>query len=266
LADDNEAFKRTRTYATRIRLRELNFNSEHLLAARNAYVGWIDLMGAGHVMGTSVHKTANFLARLHMAVERARCAINFSGRILPINDGVFFVSNTKREMMSILGYVLILLSANFIAVPRPQDRFLLRGGIAYGPVYYGEMLNAGLQPKKLRESASFMNSLLFGPALIQAFRSESRAPPYGIAIHESARAFYPPGEEPFRMTHWMWWKPNEAVDYPKDTPPLTEMKDCLNHDLNKHFQWLIETLVYHDLEEEKIRGWMSRCQQYFRLS
>jgi hypothetical protein len=265
LAKDTAAFERARTYAKRVREGELNFNSEHLEAAPNAYVGWLDLMGAGHVMGTSVQKTANFLARLHIAVERARRATNFAGRLLPINDGIFIVSTKKREFISLLGHAMIMLSANFIAVPRPHDRFLLRGGIAYGPVYFGEMLNGGLRPKKFRDGASFMNSLMFGPALIQAYRSENSAPPYGIAVHESARAFHPPDEQPFRMTHWMWWAPNEEVDYPQRIPPLTELKDCLSEDLVKHFQWLADSRIYHGLDAAKINHWRDQCQEYFRL-
>ena len=265
MATKKPAFDRVRTFAKRLRKRDLNFNSDHLKPAPNVYVGWLDLMGAGHVMSTSVQKTANFLARLHMAVERARTAIDFSGTILPINDGVFVVSNTKKEIMSLVGRVMITLAANFIAVPRPHDRFLLRGAIAYGPVYFGEMLNKGLRPKKFREEASFMNPLMFGPAIIQAYRSEDNATPYGIALHESARAFHPPDEEPFRMTHWMWWAPNEEVDYPKNVPSLSEIKDCLNEDLNGHFEWLLESELYHGLDATKIRNWQDRCQQYFRL-
>ena len=267
MAKDGQTDEPARAYAKRVREQLLNFNSEHLqnYAVPNAYVGWPDLMGAGHTMGTSVQKTANFLARLHIAVERARSEFDFNGRLLPINDGVFIVTTKKRDLMSLLGGAMILLSANFIAVPRPHDRFLMRGAIAYGPVYFGEMLNPGLQPAKFRESASFMNTLMFGPPLIQAYRAESSAPPYGIAIHESARAFHPPDEAPFRMTHWMWWAPNEPVDYPKKAPPLTALKDCLAKDLESHFRWLLDSLLYHGLDESKVGQWRINCQQYFRL-
>jgi hypothetical protein len=138
VSPENPAFDRVRTYAIKLRSAELNFNSEHIEAAPNVYVGWLDLMGAGHVMSISVQKTANFLARLHIAVERARSAINFSGRLLPINDGIFIVSNSKKEIISLLGRAMIMLAANFVAVPRRHDRFLLRGGVAYGPVYFGD--------------------------------------------------------------------------------------------------------------------------------
>lgn len=266
MASDNDAFDRVRTFAKAARKKDLNFNSEHLKPAANVYVGWLDLMGAGHTMGISVRKSANFLARLHVAIHRAQSAIKFSGRLQTINDGVFIVSSSKREIMSLLGRAMILLACDFVAVPRPQDRFLLRGGIAYGPVYFGKDLIPGLEPKKLRENADFMTPVMFGPAIIQAYRSEASAPPYGIAVHESARAFFPDGEEPFRMTHWPWWAPNESIDYPEQVPPLTELKDCLATDLSHHFDWLGETLIFHGVDFSKISAWKTLCSQYFRIS
>ncbi|MCQ4190727.1 hypothetical protein [Methylocystis suflitae] len=264
-ANIEDEFYHVRTYAKKLRVRELNFNSEHLKAAENYYVGWVDLMGAGHAMGTSVQKTANFLARLHIAIERSRKGCGFEGRLLPINDGVFIVARSKRELMSMVGRTMIMLSANFIAIPRPHDRFLLRSGIAYGPVYFGDDLVPGLRPKQLREGEPFLDRVMFGPALIQAYRGEAAAPPYGVAIHESARAFCPLGEEPFRMTHWMWWAPNEDVNYPPRLPPLTTLKDCLRAELCNHFEWLTSSSIYHGLETNKIQQWRIACKQYFSL-
>lgn len=265
-ADVPQSYMPVRTYAKRLRNSELNFNSGHLKLADNYYVGWLDLMGAGHAMSTSVQKSANFLARLHIAVERARTGCQFDGRLLAINDGIFVVTSSKQQLMSLIGRALILLSANFIAVPRPHDRFFLRGGIAYGPVYFGDDLVAGVRPKKFGQAAAFLDRVMFGPALIQAYRSEASAPPYGVAIHESARAFCPLGEEPFRMTHWMWWAPNERVDYPAKLPPLTDLKDCLSQELGSHFDWLGSTSLYHGLDHSKLTQWRRACEEYFRLA
>lgn len=254
-----------RAYSKAFRSGSLIFNSEHLQAAANYYVGWIDLMGAGHVMSTSVQKSANILARLHMAVERARVGCSFTGRILPINDGVFIVSSRKREITSMMGRVLIALAANFIAVPRPHDRFLLRAGVAFGPMYFGDDLMPGIQPRALREGSPFLERVMFGPPLIQAYREEAAAPPYGIAVHESARAFHPEGDEPFRMTHWMWWAPNEEVDYPSKLPPLTDLKACLLEELESQFEWMEQSGLYHNLDRAKLERWRLASAQYFRL-
>lgn len=255
---------RVRAYAKRLRKEDLRFNSQHIQAAENFYVGWVDLMGAGHAMRTSTQKSANFLARLHMALERSRQAIGFSGSLLAINDGVFVITKSKRELMSMVGRVFVLLSANFIATPKPQDRFLMRGGIAFGPVYSGAQIREGIEPTAFRENTPILESVMFGPAIIQAFKAESAAPPYGVAVHESARAFCSEGDTPFRLTHWPWWAPNEEVDYPKSAP-LGEIKVCLLSDLGAHFNWLRQTLIYHEVEKGKIDQWGEACGQYFAI-
>jgi hypothetical protein len=265
LPSNTKDYNPVQSFCKKFRKNYLNFNSENLAQAENYYVSWIDLMGAGHTMSTSVQKSANLLARLHMAVEYTRASSNFSGYLLPINDGVFIVSKRKREILSIVGGTIISLAANFIATPRPHDRFFLRGAIAYGPVYFGSDLAAGLLPKVQRKSPKYLDRVMFGPALIQAFKSEAAAPPYGVSVHESARAFCPQNEGPFRMTHWMWWAPNEEVDYPSSLPSLTDLKDCLLIALKDQFQWLEWTSIYHGLRGDKLKQWSDSCEQYFRL-
>ncbi len=264
-ASKPDQFEPVRAYAKARRKADLSFNSEHLKPADNVYVGWLDLMGAGHTMGVSVRKSANFLTRLHIAVHRAVTEVGFKGRLLTINDGVFIVTPSKRELMSVMGRALILLACDFVAVPRPHDRFLLRGGIAYGPVYFGADLIPGLSPKKLRDNAEFLAPVMFGPAIIQAYRAESFAPPFGVAVHESARAFFPLGEEPFRMTHWLWWAPNEPVDYPGNATPLHALKACLASDLDGHFAWMEETRIFHGVDHAKLSAWRTECAQYFAV-
>ena len=258
-------FEQVVAYAKTIRKAELNFNSAHIDRAENSYVAWVDLMGAGHAMSISTQKTANFLARLHMAVDRSRRAINFDGKLLVVNDGVFIVANSKQSIISMLGRIFILLAANFIATPRPHDRFLLRGGVAYGPVYFGDQIRGGVSPKSFRDKMTILDSVMFGPAIIQAYKVEALAPPYGVAVHESARSFCPENCSPFLLTHWPWWAPNEQVGYP-DSAPLTTMKDCLAVELDDHFKWLGETLIYHGLDQPKLAQWSSLCGQYFAIA
>ncbi|TDA44288.1 hypothetical protein [Burkholderia pyrrocinia] len=262
---DLESFEQVRTYSKKIRKELLNFNSEHISSAGNSYVGWVDLMGAGHAMSTSTQKTANFLARLHMAVERSRLDTKFDGRLLVVNDGVFVVAKTKHSLISMMGRIFILLAANFIATPRPHDRFLVRGGISYGPVYFGDQLRDGVSPKKFRDAIDILDTVMFGSAIIQAYKAESIAPPYGVAVHESARAFSQEGSSPFLTMYWPWWAPNETVDYP-NAAPLTKLKDCLLFDLKRHFQWIDSTLIYHGLDRQKIEQWSRSCAEYFRIA
>jgi hypothetical protein len=74
------------------------------LGGEPSYVLWIDLMGAGSLMRTSMQKTANALARLHMSASYAASKSGFVGSFLPINDGFFAFSPKKADVIRLLGY------------------------------------------------------------------------------------------------------------------------------------------------------------------
>jgi hypothetical protein len=255
-------WKNVRSYSKRVNREQLGFTSENLAAPENFYVAWLDLMGAGHMMSTSVHKTANFLVRLHMCVELARRKSGYTVRTLPINDGIFIVSKKKGELMTIVQHAMTLLAARFIATPRAHDRCLMKGGIAYGPVYEGSQLTSGMTLRKLRVKSEFLERLMFGPAIIQAYMSESAAPPYGIAIHESARSFSATGEPPFQMSHWLWWQEHKEAKRAHGLPSLVDLKDVLCAELERQFNWMTSTLLLHGLTLEKINQWKAISKQY----
>ncbi|WP_244478312.1 hypothetical protein [Methylobacterium sp. Leaf113] len=220
-------------------------------------------MGAGNLMSVSLEKPANALVRLHMAVEQATHQ-HTSAYTLPINDGVFIICPSTFEIQTVVQSIMIDLAAIFISTPDPQNKFLLRGAIAYGPVYRGDAIAAGLSPAKRVKHQQTLSRVAFGPAIIQAFRSESNAPPYGIAIHESARAFAPPNSSPFLMSHWLWWIAHADLKQPSGAPPLSVLKDVLCSDILSHFKWLRSTLIMHGITNEKVSQWEQMVQQYFR--
>lgn len=251
-----------RKYSKRITKEVLGFTAANIKPAKNYYVAWLDLMGAGHIMSTSVPKAANFLVRLHMSVELAIRNSGYTFRTLPINDGIFIVGERKGELITVLQHAMTLLAARFVATPRAHDRCLLKGGIAYGPVYEGAQLVEGIAHKKLRNSPEFLERVLFGSAIIQAYRAEASAPPYGIAVHESARAFSADGEPPFNMTHWLWWQEHAEAKKASGLPSLVDLRDVLAIELERQFNWMTSTLLLHGLQQEKISQWRAMSKQY----
>lgn len=218
----------------------LSLSSERLEKMENVYVAWLDLMGAGNLMTVSVHKTANAIARIHLAVHYACRDHSFQGDLLPINDGVFILSKTKSEIMTILRAAMVMLAGNFIARPKHPERFLVRSSIAYGPVCHGRQLSAVLDKQHItNEARNSLKNVMFGPPIIQAYHGERLAPPFGIAIHESARAFSANGEEPFRAVWWLWWQSNDDGAFPTPTPQaLPRLKDILMFELRNYFAYL----------------------------
>ena len=70
-AAEPQKWSNIRSYSKRVSGERLGFTSEKIGEPKNCYVAWVDLMGTGHMMSSSVHKAANFLARLHMCIEIA---------------------------------------------------------------------------------------------------------------------------------------------------------------------------------------------------
>jgi class 3 adenylate cyclase len=262
MAKAHEELEHIRKYAQKLSDENLKFTTEGLSAADNQYVAWLDLMGAGHIMATSISKTANFLVRLHMAVEIAVQKSGYELITLPINDGIFIISPTKGQLVTIVQHAMTLLAARFIATHQQQDRCLMRGGIAYGPVYMGDVLKAGVSKKKLRES-EFLKRVMFGPPIIQAYRSEGNAPPYGIAVSESARAFAAPNERPFQMTHWLWWQTNAEAAPPKGISEMVQIKRLLANEMVGYFDWMAKGLLFQGVPPEKLKQWRESSAQYF---
>lgn len=242
------------------------FNAENINSATNCYVAWIDLMGAGHLMSTSIQKSANFLARLHMVVESTKRDTGFNGETVAINDGIYLISPSQEQTEAVLTIVIARLSGLFLAIPRPHDRLLARSGLAYGPVYNAKHLNKGTGVRKNKRFPELYRNVAFGPPIIQAYQSEGNAPPFGIAIHESARSFSEPGTLPFRMTHRLWWQASKNIVDLGRLPALTSLKDELHAELKQHFKWMKSTQMLHSLPDGKIEKWMSMSDQYFSLA
>lgn len=250
-----------------LRQRELyKFNSEDINSATNCYVAWIDLMGAGHLMSTSIQKSANFLARLHMVSESSKYDSGFDGQTIAINDGIYLISPSRQRIEMVLVLMLARLSGLFLATPRPQDRLLARAGLAYGPVYDSKHLCKGTGVRKIKRFPMIYANVAFGPPIIQAYQSESNAPPYGVAVHESARSFSEPGSLPFRMTHWLWWQASPETIKAGGLPGLSTLKDELRSALCNHFDWMRTTQIFHGLPDGKVEKWKAQVQQYFSLA
>lgn len=242
--------------------KELAFDGSRLTAPMTSYVLWLDLMGAGSLMRTSMQKSANALARLHLSVQRAADKSKFSGTFLPINDGLFAFSTSKVEIMQLAQWAMIYLASRFIETHDDQNRSMVKAAIAYGPLIAGTQLSAGVMNPMRGMPLTLLERACFGPPVIQAYEAERQSPPFGVSIHESARAFAAAGEQPFQTTPWLWWQAIDNRPHPK-AAPLTDIKNLLARTLEKYFIWLEGTRVFNGLEEQKIKQWRVQAEQYF---
>ncbi|WP_147291713.1 hypothetical protein [Sphingorhabdus pulchriflava] len=264
MSADKDKYHHVREFVSKQR-EQFYFDARKLQPAENEYVAWIDLMGAGHTMSVSVSKTANYMARLHMAVDMAAAAAPSAVKLNPINDGVFVTSSSKAAIMSVVRQVMYSLGGYFISTGAPHDRCLLRASIAFGPVYHGDAIAACLSKTKKAKHEMTLSRVEFGAPIIQAYHAESDAPPYGVSIHESARAFAPPGEQPFRTTHWLWWPTMDEIPVPPSVVSLPDLARCLAFELKSYFDWMRTTAIFHGVKPEKINEWSARVEQYFSV-
>ncbi len=219
-------------------------------------------MGAGNLMSTSIHKSVNAIAKLQLAVHYASIDHNFKGKTLVINDGVYLVSRDKNETMNMLQTTISTLVGNFIDRRKHWDRFLVRAAIAFGPVYFGNDFSKTLKRfSHDNDAEEAIAQIMIGAPIINAYEAEKSAPVYGIAIHESARAFAPDGQLPFRTRFWPWWLASDKKNSDRDT--LKPLKEVFFKDLEKYLFFMKSTAIFHGVKADKIDEWLSCAEQYY---
>ena len=72
-------------------------------------------MCAGSMMSYSIHKAANAIARIHLAVHNAKADHDLELQTLAINDGLFILSPKKSDLVLVLRTTILYLVANLIA-------------------------------------------------------------------------------------------------------------------------------------------------------
>jgi serine/threonine protein kinase len=149
----------------------------------DAFVAWIDIMGAGSLLRRSLPALASAVDVLNKLCVRAHS----SGLELhPLNDGVFAVAREAEVVLAFLETVFSGLADRATQAQTPSDMLLVRGALAFGEVV---TLDVKLPTGQCR--------LLFGQPKSRAFHAENDAPPFGVLIDDSAvEQGVPPG--------WRW--------------------------------------------------------------
>lgn len=166
---------------------------------------WLDVMGTAQLMLRSLPIGANFVFKLHCAVLEAQEELNLDRdiRLYPVMDGVFITSARRNPLQRLLNQALCRLALTFLGEPQPFHRFLVRGAIAFGPLFHGSSLPDDIS-HVLKRHQYIRDSILMGIPMAQAYQGEREAPPFGIAAEASARAFSPERDRPFRFL-WLDW-------------------------------------------------------------
>jgi len=212
-----------------------------------SYVAWIDVMGVRAIMGRSLSISANFVFKLHAAVLGAPHANLI---LYPVMDGVYVVGNRQTSLCRFLETVFSRIADTFVSTGEMHHRFVIKAAVAYGPVVHGRDIPQ-LACETLHANPIYRDSILLGMPMIQALQGEPMAPPYGVYIHESARAFSPTRDTPFRHTWWHWFHPNWhnlAVE--------------LKTELDSYYKWCTERSHPLEYEEDRIAVHRQMATEY----
>lgn len=226
----------------------LFFDASHLPAAGSEYVAWVDVMGTQSSMSRSINATANFIFKLHSAALQAP---HTNLQLYPVMDGFYAASPSQQEMLSFLRTVFQSVAEEFNQSTNPLHRFVIRSGLAFGPVIHGIDIGAKASTV-LANNQPYRDAILLGLPMVQAYLSESGAPPFGVLVHESARAFAPASSEPL---HAMWWKwgnnSNQAI------------WTSLEQSLTKHLDWCSQRCMAIGYPAERVEAHKEMVRQYF---
>jgi hypothetical protein len=233
------------------------FNAAELPAPQMKYVAWLDIMGTDSIMRRSMDITANFLAKLHTASLQVQASLSSPEEVQlhPVVDGVYITTPSQRALLTQLTRTLKKLGVTFICEVEPLHCFMVRGCVAFGPVWEARALSTPSHTT-LAQHQGYANHILLGPCVTQAFNGERNAAPYGIWIHESARTFGPPGVHALTCTHWHWWKRSA------DTTARA-IASALKEHLLAYLEWCKENSTYLMYEKDRIKAHTELVRQYF---
>jgi hypothetical protein len=218
---------------------------------RYRYVLWVDIMGSQGKMLRSVKTASIPLMKLHVA---ALSAIKKNTKepiqLFPVIDGIYVVSEHLHSIAFFISDVFRSMAAEFIVLEQ-WERSVIRGAIAYGPVILGAESKKG---SEILGESDYANSILLGMPLVQAYVAEKTAPPFGVLVHESARAFAPEGKRSISTILWRWWDTNA------DTKKIAR---ALLSRLDDYYSWCKSHTISSSYPIERIEAHRSLAHEYF---
>jgi hypothetical protein len=229
----------------------LFFNAAQLPAPTEEYVAWVDVMGTQASMSTSLRTAANFMFKLHIAAFQAP---RERLRIYPVMDGFYAAAPGKADMLNFLRAVFAALGHEFNVTEENRFRFIVRGGLAFGPSIHGVDVPAAASTV-VADARHYRDSILLGMPMVQAHVSEAEAPPFGLFVHESARAFAQVGQQPLHDRWWRWDEfGNEGVQ---------QTWAMLHGNLKAYFDWCTERSLRIGYALDRINAHRTMASQYF---
>jgi hypothetical protein len=215
------------------------------------YVLWVDVMGSQGKMLRNVRTASIPLMKLHVAALNAKKKTFGGVDLFPVIDGIYVVSEHLASIGFFISDVFRSMAAEFLVL-KHWERSVIRGAIAYGPVILGEECKEGAP---ILKESNYANWILLGMPLVQAFTAEKAAPPFGVFVHESVRAFGRMGTHPVTVPLWRWWSKN---------PENMRIASALLSSLQDYFAWCRKNPVTTGYPPDRIDAHQALAEEYLR--
>ena len=224
------------------------FDAEALPEPQACYVVWLDVMGTRSTMSRSLPMAANFVCKLHVSAlegPHAPCTL------YPMLDGLYITATSRDDLAALLECVFASNATLFLNTDKPQHRHFIKASVAFGPAVPGSDIPEACT-RTLNDNPGYRASILLGIPLAQAFAGERKAPPFGVYVHESARAFAPIGQKPFPYRWWQWFGPHHR-----------DMAQQLGIKIQEHYSWCEAQAYQLEYPVDRIREHRKMAAEYF---
>lgn len=207
--------------------------------AQLRYVCWIDIMGMQSLLSRSITTAAIIISRFQKFLDMQSVKYNSDNKsdifIHPIMDAAYITSTNGDTLIKFLEKIYRAVATNFINEGDYFQKFIIKSCIAYGLIGHGADIEDTEFTKK--------DTLIFGLPIIQAYKSEKKAPPFGIYIHQSARSL---SDHSFPRRWHLWFSDSDS----KGTPLINNLRSSLT-DYFERAKKLSFCLEYSDEKIEK---------------
>jgi len=221
--------------------------SDQLDNVSEEYVCWLDLMGFRGSMSKSLEQSAIYMLNLHVAVDEEMNRDKITH--YPVMDGVYLTTDDQDAMLDLLADVFSKLAKDNIENQPTKYTYVPRASLSYGPILHGENIGEDANADFINGS-SYAESLLLGLPMIQAIENESKAPPFGIYVDQSARAFSP-NDDPIEKRWYEWFRHFDD-----------DISDLLLQTLDEYYDWCRLNSYSLRYSKEKIAQHKEKAEQY----
>lgn len=227
------------------------------ISTEDAYVAWVDIMGAGSAMRRSLQESSSAIGRFHTAIINAYHAIvdeseaNNEVNVHSLTDGAYIVTRSPQRMREVLSQMMLQLVRTFLS-SSAKNKFVVRSAVAHGNVVSSATMKRRiLTGNGHGEDADLVRNVTLGSPFEKAYHGETMAPPFGVFVDQSAI-----GADNFSSDCiWRWWSVENVLH--------KEFCGGLNACIANYFENVKNGYYKYFVLAEKIAEYQAKAASYY---